>query len=110
MTRPVTVAALYRFAPNHRAGWRKGIPGAMAAAFMWVALAFGFRAYLGMAAGMNQIFGVLGGGLIVLVFFYLLSLALLIGGEINAVLLRPPVPPPPPAARSPAPGKVGPPS
>lgn len=82
------MTALYRFAPNHRTGWRRGLPGAVTAALLWVLLALGFRAYIGLAAGMNQVFGVLGGGLIVLIFLYLLSLALLLGGELNAVLIR----------------------
>lgn len=82
------IAAIYRFGPNHRAGWRQGLPGAAAAGAMWMLLSFGFRVYLGLAAGANRVFGVLGGGLILLVACYLFSLALLIGGELNAALRR----------------------
>jgi membrane protein len=84
----VWAATLYHLAPNHRDPWRHGLPGALAAALLGLGASLGFSAYLRLAGGMNQVFGVLGGGLILLVWLYLMSLALLLGGELNALLSR----------------------
>lgn len=78
--------ALFHFAPNHRAAWKWDLPGAAVATFLWLAATLGFRAYLAVAAGTNQVFGSLGGALIVLVWLYLFGLSVLIGGEVNAIL------------------------
>ena len=83
----IWATTLYRFAPNHGGSWIQGLPGALAASVLWVLLSFGFSFYLHLAAGFNEIYGVLGAGVILLFWFYLLSLALLMGGELNAVLL-----------------------
>jgi membrane protein len=78
---------LYKLAPNQKASWRKGIPGALFCAFGWLAGSLGFSAYLRLAFGANQILGAIGGGLVTMVWLYLLSWVLLIGGELNAMLV-----------------------
>ena len=89
---PVMLAALlawaillYKLAPNQKASWRKGVPGALFCAFGWLAGSLGFSAYLRLAFGANQILGAIGGGLVTMVWLYLLSWVLLIGGELNAM-------------------------
>src|SRR3546814_4595470 len=72
-------------APNHRTPWRADVPGALVTATLWALLSLGFRAYLALAPGANQVFGSLGGALIVLLWIYLLALGLLVGGEVNAI-------------------------
>ncbi len=82
----VWAATLYRLGPSHDVSWKRGLPGALAAGFLWLLVSFGFRVYLGMVGTFNQVFGVLGGGLILLVWLYLLNLGLLLGGQLNVVL------------------------
>jgi len=82
------MATIYRIGPNHDSVWREGLPGALTAGVAWLALAFGFGAYIRLAGHVNRVFGVLGAGLVVLTFIYLLSLTLLLGGELNAVLAK----------------------
>jgi membrane protein len=79
---------VYYVAPNQRTPWRMGLPGGAAAAILWLAVSYGLRLYLHLAAKANEILGVLGGGLLLMIWFYLLSLVLLLGGTLNAVLAR----------------------
>jgi membrane protein len=81
------LVAVFHLAPNRDVALRHEIPGAVFTAVLWVLVAGGFRLYLDVAGGVNQILGVIGGFLVVLLWVYLLSLALLLGGELNAVLL-----------------------
>ena len=77
---------VFHVAPNHTTRWRDDIPGALVAAGAWILVSLGFRLYLAVAGGANQVFGVLGGGLIALMWFYLLAAGLLLGGEVNAMV------------------------
>lgn len=79
-------ATVFHIAPNHRTPWRWDLPGALLTAALWALFSLGFRGYLIVAAGANEVLGTLGGSLIVLLWLYLMSIALLIGGEFNAVL------------------------
>lgn len=78
----------FHFGPNHKTPLAADMPGAVVAAVLWVIVSLGFSAYLRVAADLNQVLGVLGGGLILLVWLYLLSAALLIGGELNAIMAQ----------------------
>jgi membrane protein len=84
----VWAATVFHLAPNHRTPWRWDLPGAALTAGLWALLSLGFRLYLTVAAGANQVLGTLGGSLIVLLWLYVMSLALLLGGELNAVLVQ----------------------
>lgn len=79
-------ATVFHLAPNHRTPWRWDLPGAALTATSWLVASMGFRVYLSLAAGSNQVLGTLGGSLIVLLWLYVMSIALLLGGELNAVL------------------------
>jgi membrane protein len=79
-------SVLYRVAPFRRAGWLRGLPGAVLAALLWLGVSAGLSLYLRLAESANLVLGVLGGALILLVWLYLLALALLVGGELNAIL------------------------
>lgn len=79
-------ATVFHLAPNHRTPWCWDVPGAVVTALWWGLASAGFRLYLSVAAGANQVLGTLGGSLIVLLWLYLMSLGLLLGGEVNAVL------------------------
>lgn len=81
-------ATVFHLAPNHRTAWRWDVPGAVITALWWALASAGFRLYLSVAAGANQVLGTLGGSLIVLLWLYLMSMGLLLGGELNAVLTQ----------------------
>ena len=68
--------------------WGDALPGAVAAAVLWLVASGGFSLYLRVAAGANRVLGALGGGLIGVLWLYLLALILLVGGELNGVLHR----------------------
>ncbi|HET9481708.1 MAG TPA: YihY/virulence factor BrkB family protein [Candidatus Polarisedimenticolia bacterium] len=81
---------LYHLALSRRTRWVRDLPGGILAALLWLGMSHGFRLYISLAAGVNHILGLLGGGLILLVWLYLLCLALLVGGVVNAELARSP--------------------
>jgi membrane protein len=92
---PLAFAALvawattvYHVAPGRRLRWREALPGAVAAAVLWLVASGGFSLYLRVAADANRVLGTLGGGLIGVLWLYLLALILLVGGELNGVLHR----------------------
>ena len=91
---PTALAALLLWAttmfhvcPDRAGPWRKGLPGALLTAVLWLLASAGFNLYLEVALGASPVFGALGGGLIVMTWLYLLCLGLLLGAELNAVLL-----------------------
>jgi membrane protein len=81
-------ATVYHLAPGRTFRWREALPGAVAAAVLWLLASGGFSLYVRVAAGANRVLGTLGGGLIGVLWLYLLSLILLVGGELNGVLHR----------------------
>jgi membrane protein len=81
-------AAVYHVAPGRRLRWREALPGAVAAAVLWLVASLGFSLYLRVAADANRVLGTLGGALIGVLWLYLLALILLVGGELNGVLHR----------------------
>lgn len=80
--------AVYHLAPNHHTPWRWDLPGALLASGLWALLSVGLRLYLAVAAGANQVLGILGGALTVVLWLYLMALGLVLGGELNAILAR----------------------
>jgi membrane protein len=84
----VWAAAVYHLAPGRRLPWASALPGALAAAVLWLAASLGFSLYLQLAAGANRVLSTLGGALIGVLWLYLLALILLVGGELNGVLQR----------------------
>jgi membrane protein len=81
-------ATVYHVAPGRTFRWREALPGAAAAAMLWLVASAGFSLYLRVAAGANRVLGTLGGALIGVLWLYLLALILLVGGELNGVLHR----------------------
>lgn len=87
---PVTVglgisvlATLYHVAPNRQTPWRRDVPGAVLAATLWVAAAFGLRAYVGLAISQTA-FGPLAAPAVLLLWLYVTALSVLLGAELNA--------------------------
>lgn len=81
-------ATIYHVAPDHRTPWRWDLPGAALSAALWGLFSFGFRLYLAVGGGGNEVVGTLGGTLIVVLWLYLMSVGLILGGELNSVLAR----------------------
>ncbi len=79
-------AVVFHLAPHHRTSFRADLPGAVVSGVLWLVFTGGFRLYLEVAGGANQVLGVIGGFMTVLLWLFLLSLALLAGGEVNSVL------------------------
>ncbi len=79
---------VYHLAPNKRNPWLRDLPGGFMAAVLWLVVSLGLNLYLQVAAGINQVLGLLGGGLILMIWIYLLSFVLLLGGEVNGRLRR----------------------
>ena len=83
------LATVYRFAVRRRTPWRGHLPGAILAAALWIAAAFGLRAYAGVALGKGSAFGPLGAPIILLLWLYVSALAVLLGAELNAQIALP---------------------
>jgi len=82
----VALMALYRWVPHTRVPWRAAFIGAVVATAALLAVHVGFQAYLGVAAGLNVIYGSL-----TIVLFFLISLlvfwfAVLLGAEASWVV------------------------
>lgn len=78
---------MFHLCPDRAGPWRKGLPGGLLTAVLWLGASVGFNLYLDVALGASPVFGALGGGLIVMTWLYLLCFGLLAGAELNAVLL-----------------------
>ena len=78
---------MFHVCPGAVASWRRGLPGGLLTAVLWLAASVGFNIYLKIALGASPVFGALGGGLIVMTWLYLLCFGLLVGAELNAVLM-----------------------
>jgi membrane protein len=78
-------ALIYYLAPNvEKRSWHWVSPGAAAAVVLWLAVSFGFRAYLSYFNSYNATYGSLGAVIILMLWFYLTGAAILIGGEVNS--------------------------
>lgn len=78
---------MYHLAPDRAGPWRRGLPGALLAAVLWLGASIGFNVYLELTLDSSPVFSALGGGLIIITWLYLLCFGLLVGAELNAVLL-----------------------
>lgn len=93
------LSALYRAGPNVRTSWRQSVPGAVFGVACLIAVAVGFRFYLG-ATGLDSpeiedaeeavLVGaqVIGVGLAALLWLWLSTMVILTGGLVNAELSR----------------------
>ena len=78
-------ALVYYFGPDlHEQHWYWITPGSLSGVLLWVAVSFGFRAYLHFFNSYSKTYGSLGAVIILLLWFYVTGLAFLIGAEVNA--------------------------
>ena len=86
----LSCSLIYYFGPDVKGRRRRSwlTPGSAFGAFMWLAVSFGFRAYLHFFNNYSASYGSLGAVMILLLWLYISGLAYLIGAEINAEIER----------------------
>ncbi len=82
----VGLVTFYHVAPPRRLPWRRGFPGAVLAALVFVGGTFGLRAYIDFVVDRGFSYGALAAPIGALLFFYVLALAVLLGAELNATI------------------------
>lgn len=85
----MALGLIYRYGPNRRGdrpGWLS--PGAVLAAFLWLAVSVAFSYYLGNFTDYNEVYGSLGAAVALLMWFYLSAYVVLLGATLNATLER----------------------
>ncbi|MGH1502064.1 MAG: YihY/virulence factor BrkB family protein [Acidimicrobiales bacterium] len=75
---------LFHYGPSIRTKWRWDLPGAIVAASFWWLLAEGFRFYVAIANGRNEVITAVGAFLLALTWVWLVAQVLLIGAAVNA--------------------------
>ncbi len=71
-----------------RRGWRKVLPGAVAATALWFVTTLLFGWYVTRFANYSQVYGSLGAGIALLLWLYIVCLSVLFGAEFNAQFTR----------------------
>lgn len=82
------LATLYHRAVPAALPWRRALPGAVAAALLWLAGSILLRDWLAFAFRSTATYGPLSAPVAVLLFLYLTALAILFGAELNAEVDR----------------------
>jgi membrane protein len=82
------LCTLYHLAVPVRPRWRDTIPGAVAAAGLWIVGSVGLRAYVQWVFHRNLDYGALAAPVAILLFCYITAMAVLLGAEINAEMDR----------------------
>ena len=80
------LATLYHVATPVRSPWRRDLPGAALALFIWVIASFVLRWVIGHSVGGTSIYGPLATPIVVLIWLYFLAIAVLIGAALNAAI------------------------
>ena len=81
----LSFSLIYYFAPDvEEQHWYWITPGSLFGVLLWLAVSFGFRAYLHFFNSYSKTYGSLGAVMILLMWLYITGLAFLIGGVINA--------------------------
>lgn len=82
------LATLYKLAPKHRHAWKRGVPGAMLAAAVFLVASFGLRLYLSYVYTHGLTYGALAVPITFLLFYYFVAMAIIIGAQFNNALLE----------------------
>ena len=83
----LTVAIIYKVAPNIDQPFKFLTPGAAIAVLTWILASLAFSYYVGNFANYGATYGSLGGIIILLFYFFISAAVLLFGAEINATIL-----------------------
>jgi len=82
------LATLYKVAPKRRHPWRRGLPGALLAAVVFLIASFGLRLYLAYVYSHGLTYGALATPITFLLFYYFASMAIILGAQFNNALLE----------------------
>ena len=82
----VGLVTFYHLAPPRRLPWRRGFPGAVLAALVFVGGTIALRTYIDFVVDSGLTYGALAAPIGALLFFYILALAVLLGAEFNAAI------------------------
>ncbi len=82
------LATLYKVAPKHKHVWKRGLPGALLAAGLFIVASLGLRVYLTYAYSNGLTYGALTTPITFLIFYYLAALAIVLGAQFNNALLE----------------------
>ena len=84
----VLLTTLYKLAPKHRHAWKRGLPGALLAAIVFLVASFGLRVYLAYVYSHGLTYGALAVPITFLLFYYFIAMAIIIGAQFNNALLE----------------------
>ncbi len=82
------LATLYKLAPKHRHAWKRGLPGALLAAVVFLVASYGLRLYLAYVYSHGLTYGALAVPITFLLFYYFIAMAIIIGAQFNNALLE----------------------
>ncbi len=84
----VALATLYKLAPRHRHPWRRGLPGAVLAAAVFIMASAGLRIYIGYVTTHGLTYGALATPIAFMLFAYFVGVAVIIGAQFNNATLE----------------------
>jgi len=82
------LTTLYKLAPRHRHAWKRGVPGALLAAAVFLIASFGLRLYLSYVYTHGLTYGALAIPITFLLFYYFVAMAIILGAQFNNALLE----------------------
>ncbi|MHC5541619.1 YihY/virulence factor BrkB family protein, partial [Singulisphaera rosea] len=82
----LSFALTFYFGPDAEQRWEWITPGSIAGALIFLAVTYGFRAYVQNFANYNKTYGSLGGVMVLLFWFWITSLIVLTSGQINKII------------------------
>ncbi|MFJ6699077.1 YihY/virulence factor BrkB family protein [Streptomyces sp. NPDC091272] len=82
------IMILFHSGPAVAKGVRRGLPGGVLAAFLWLAASAGFAFYATNIASYSRLYGSLAGIIVFLVWVWFANLSLLVGAQFNVELRR----------------------
>lgn len=96
------VTTLYKVAPRHKHAWKRGLPGALLAAAVFLVTSIGLRLYLSYVYAHGLTYGALATPITFLLFYYFSAMAVVIGAQFNNATLEyyPPKVTEPPSKRT----------
>ncbi len=84
----IALATLYKVAPKHRHPWRRGLPGAVVAATVFIISSAGLRVYIGYVTTHGLTYGALATPVAFMLFAYFVGIAVILGAQFNNATLE----------------------
>lgn len=84
----IALATLYKLAPRHRHPWKRGLPGAVVAATVFIISSAGLRVYIGYVTTHGLTYGALATPIAFMLFAYFVGIAIILGAQFNNATLE----------------------